>query len=219
MARSARSGSEDWRQLVHAASGAGAVFLRYWPPWLVALTVFGGAVFAGLVSMHVHGKRGSSPAAEEPRLPGPLYREGESPWRSGAITYSVGVILAVLLFPPEAAFVGWLILAAGDSAATVFGERWPLRMLTTRRSVGGSLSFCAFGILAVSGGLVWWHGFLRGEDVISALTAVLGCAVAEAVLGRVDDNLYLPALGAGLFDAGRKLMLVDGGSVMHGAVQ
>lgn len=179
----------DLRQCLHALSGLGAFLLFYLPGAAVVGLLAGGALFAALVGSVRRGRdRQSAPTA--------LHRPRESVWWSGATTYALGVMAAIVLFPAEGAFVGWITLAAGDSASMLAGTRWPVRRLGSTRSLGGLVAFAVAAAAAVAGGLAWWHGGLSAGHAAAAVAVGAVCAVAETFVPRVDDNLFLPSLAA-----------------------
>lgn len=187
-----RPDAELLRQLVHLLSGAGAFLLYYWPKWAV-LGLLGAGVLL-VAATHLYGSKG--------RQWNPLYREGESLWRNGAIRYAIGVGLAVLLFAPRDAFVGWLVFAAGDSTSTVVGRRWPLRRILSgtagrgAKSVGGFLGFVVVAALVAWMGDWWWSGGTSAGAAVRVLGVAAVCGAAELLVPRVDDNFYLAVLGA-----------------------
>lgn len=176
------------RQGVHLLCGAGAFFLRDWPLWMV----LGAVVLGGLASAGLYARYGRYS----------LLRDGEG-FLSGAVWYAIGLTLMLLLFRdyPQAAFVGWLILSVGDSASTLAGTALPLyRYPGTNRSLGGTLGFIAAATLAVGFGLWWWDGAFAAVPWARIAIVAAICAAAEVIVPpRLNDNLYLPILGAGLF--------------------
>lgn len=124
-----------------------------------------------------------------------LFRPGESVL-SGAVTFAIGVSAAILLFPREAAFVGWIVLAVGDGVATLAGRRWPLRPLAGGRSLGGSLAFLLSAFAAVLAADCWWRGEFRAALVVSSLVVSLAGTTTELLCRRLDDNLLIPSVAA-----------------------
>ncbi len=191
---SIRLEGEDLRQLVHLLCGGGAFLLFYWPQWAVlALLLAGAMIGVGLQWDKVRAGRHVVP----------LFRSGESLAWNGAITYGLGVGSAVLLLPTEPAFIGWIVLAVGDSAATVVGRRLPLvRFETVGKSLGGSIAFAVSATAAVIFAQVWLSE-LSSEDTIYFVAAtgaaliVMPAALAEIGSRCIDDNLTIP-LAAGV---------------------
>lgn len=174
------------RQGLHLACGAGAVCLKFWPVWAVSsVLLFGMALSVGV--FHLRGRHG-------------LLRPEEG-YLSGALWYALGVLGAVLLLPSEAALVGWLVLAAGDSAATVVGSHMPLwRFAGRKRSLGGMLGFFGLSLGVLTLGLFWWHeGAVAAVPFARLLGVCAVCAAAETLVTRLNDNLYLPLLAGSLY--------------------
>lgn len=186
--------SENLRQVVHLLCGGGAFLLYYWPAWAVLLLLAGGAMLGTAIKWYEH---------RNSQFPGPLFRPGEGLFWNGASTYALGVGLAVLLLPPMAASIGWLVLAVGDSFATLVGKRVPLvRFRRIGKSLGGILAFVIAALPAVASGFAWWGVELNWDTAVlkagfaGALPVVLAGAIAELPSRWVDDNLTIP-LAAG----------------------
>lgn len=178
----ARSGgpapAEGWRRLLHLACAAPAFLLRDFPPWLPAA-----CVAMALLAHWAVVAGGIRPA---------VMRPGER-WWSGAVAFAVGVLLALAVLPPEAAFAGWIVLAAGDPAASFVGRRLPLRGLLPGRSLGGTVAFALAAFCALGVSLAWWHGAPPGPDRLAVIAVVAAAgALAELLLWRIDDNLVVP---------------------------
>ncbi len=107
----------------------------------------------------------------------------------GAFWYVVGTLLAALFLgnPDEIAAV-ILTLAAGDSAATIFGVRGRHPLPYNRcKTIEGSIAFFVFSLTAFL--FVGWMGV-----ALAALTAVV-----ESLPTPVDDNLTIPVAAALFF--------------------
>jgi dolichol kinase len=107
----------------------------------------------------------------------------------GAFWYVVGTLLAALFLgnPDEIAAV-ILALAAGDSAATIFGVRARHTLpYNSCKTIEGSIAFFVFTLTAFL--LVGWMGV-----ALAALTAVV-----ESLPMPVDDNLTIPVAAALFF--------------------
>ncbi|MFH1546364.1 MAG: hypothetical protein ABIE14_03235 [Patescibacteria group bacterium] len=64
----------------------------------------------------------------------------------GAITYFIGVILALQIFPPEIAYAAILILAVGDGVSSLIGPFGKLRTkLSDKKLLEGTIAGGAFG--------------------------------------------------------------------------
>jgi dolichol kinase len=177
---------ESLRQLVHLLCGGGAFLLYYWPRWAALVLLAVGILLA-------HGMRRY---AEQPERHIPLFRRDETFWQNGAVSYGLGVALAILLFTPLNAFTGWLIFAAGDAASTIAGKQLPLWRLPNGRSVGGALGFATAAFAAAMLGNFWWSGSIGPGSYTRWVCVVIPCAAAELLIPKFDDNYYLPTLAA-----------------------
>lgn len=107
----------------------------------------------------------------------------------GAFWYVVGaLLLALFLGNAHEIAAAILVLAAGDSAATIFGilGRHPLPY-NRRKTWEGSLAFFVFSLPACL--FVGWIGI--------ALAAI--AAAVESLVAPVDDNLLIPVTAILLF--------------------
>lgn len=107
----------------------------------------------------------------------------------GAFWYVVGTLLAALfLGNANEIAAGILALAAGDSAATIFGVRARHPLPYNRcKTVEGSLAFFVFSLPACL--FIGWAGV-----GLAALTAVV-----ESLPSPIDDNLTIPVAAALFF--------------------
>ena len=180
-----RAHREGWRRGVHLACGAPAFLLRDFPLWLVAsLAAFLllGYWFSVALRMQL-----------------PIMRSGER-WVSGAVTYWLGVFLALALLPPEAAAVGWVVLAVGDPMAAWTGAHYPLVQLRPRRSLGGSLAFVLFAAASAGALVAFWHGAAAIQVyLLAVVTAAVAGAIVEFLCMRWDDNLFIPVFSGGAY--------------------
>ncbi|MCF7846270.1 MAG: hypothetical protein K9L85_03445 [Candidatus Peribacteraceae bacterium] len=98
----------------------------------------------------------------------------------GAITYFIGAILALELFPPEVAYAAILILAVGDGISSLVGPFGHLKTkLSDKKLFEGTIAGAAFG---GSAAMVF----------VSPLEAFVGAAVAmlfEAMEIRLNQKL------------------------------
>jgi dolichol kinase len=107
----------------------------------------------------------------------------------GAFWYVVGtLLLALFIGNANQIAAGILTLAAGDSAATIFGVRARHALPYNRcKTVEGSLAFFIFSLTACL--FVGWMGV-----GLAAFTAVV-----ESLPTPVDDNLTIPVAAALFF--------------------
>jgi uncharacterized protein (TIGR00297 family) len=188
--------SEGWRKSVHVLMGGFALLLRYLPWWAAVLLAAAAVV---------------SNATWIPRLGGgALMRENEkeSLLRSGVWLYSFSILMLLLIFPHHLEIVAgaWGILALGDGLATLAGKGigGPPLPWNSRKTWVGSAVF--FGGGTLGGAAFWWwvasstraaSPSFRRILLISACAA-LGCAIVESLSLKLNDNLSVPFLAAGL---------------------
>jgi dolichol kinase len=100
----------------------------------------------------------------------------------GAITFFVGTFIAVLLFAPLYAALSILVLAVGDSLATIAGHYAGKHALFKKKTLEGTLTFfiCTFAILVF---------FVPTKALLVALVA---SATELITPPSVDDNLTIP---------------------------
>ena len=100
----------------------------------------------------------------------------------GAITFFVGTFIAVLLFAPLYAALSILVLAIGDSLATIAGHYAGKHALFKKKTLEGTLTFfiCAFAILV----------FFAPTKAL--LVALVASATELITPSSLDDNLTIP---------------------------
>jgi dolichol kinase len=173
------------RQGVHFLCGFGALSLKFFPAWIVAQYI--GAICLALMIAHQRTQHWR------------IHREGER-MLSGAVLYGIGLLVVLLLFPAEAAFVGWITLGAGDSASTIAGTVWPIRSIRAgRKSLGGLAGFAIACFFALACALTWWHGSYSASLLARGAIVSVICAFAESFIPRINDNLFLPCLASLLY--------------------
>ena len=172
-----------------------ALLLRWIPWWAGALLALGALLFNILILPRFLGESLMRPEERRRRL------------RTGVAFYALSVLILVLAFRHhlEVAACAWGILALGDGAATLFGQRLTTPRLpwNPSKSWAGSAAFLIFGTLG-GGGLMLWVARRYEESpgasaafLISAI-ATLACAVVESLPLELDDNLSVPFLAGGL---------------------
>lgn len=104
--------------------------------------------------------------------------------------YGMGMLVAVVVFPLEAAVSGVLVLGLCDPAAAYVGRRFG-----TRRFLGGTLegSLAFFVVAALILGL--------RHSWPAALAAAAAGAIAERRSWPLDDNLTIPVVCAAVIQA------------------
>jgi len=101
--------------------------------------------------------------------------------------FAIGIILALILYPSAIAYASICILAIGDSAAAIVGERFGHRRIIRRKTVEGF----AAGLIAA---------FLLASFLVSPFIALLGAfgAMVMELLDVPDDNLTMPIVAGAL---------------------
>ncbi len=179
------------RPLLHAATGFFALALGLLPaPW--HLVAAGLGVVAGWVVFPLTG------------LDARLRRPGER-YLAGLRTYPLAVLLLVLLLPRAEAAAAWGVLAFGDAAAALVGQRVPAATVFGSRKAtwSGSAAYllvgglAAWGLSAGAAALALGTGWVTLE-VVPPVLACFAAAGAAALVDLVplppDDNL--PAAAA-----------------------
>lgn len=179
-------GIDPARKALHAAlslAAAGVVSVLAPMPAAIVLAA------ASLVALSVElARRVSAGAARAfDRLSGML-KEGERGRLTGATLLSLGFTTAAVLLPGRPALAGILFAGLGDPAAALAGRRWGRLRYPGGKSVAGSGTFLL---------VVFATGLALGLPPRVVLTAGLLLTAVEAFSLPIDDNVYLPVLGAG----------------------
>ncbi|MBI4475729.1 MAG: DUF92 domain-containing protein, partial [Acidobacteria bacterium] len=195
--------SETRRQLVHITMVVFALLLR-WLTWWQATAI---AVVATTINVLMLPRLGALA----------LYRPVDIArgYPLGAVLYALAVLLLVLVFPhrPDIAAAAWAVMALGDGTATLAGHYLGGRRIpwNTDKSLAGTLAF----ILAGSLGAIFFAWWVRPAvhpppPLVFVLTAPVVAATAAALVEtiriRLDDNISVPAVAAGVLAL---LSLVD----------
>ena len=109
-------------------------------------------------------------------------RKGEYSLR-GPITYFLGSLIAVILFPELIAVIAILILSIADAASTLVGKSYGIHKLriNSKKSWEGSITFFIASLMIL-------YLFL---DPLKALTIAITVSVVE-MLPDMDDNITIP---------------------------
>ena len=180
-------GREAARKLIHVAASLAAAAVVWRLEALPAAVIL---AVATTVALLVELGRWGAPrfgAVFQKRL-GPLLRPGERGGLTGATTLSVGYTVAAVIFPGTPALAGILVTGVADAAAAVVGRRWGRHRIPGGKSLEGS------AVLFIAALVV----MLPLLGPLTALLVASAATVVEAPTLRVDDNLYLPMVVAGL---------------------
>lgn len=183
--------SEIARQLVHIGVGGFACLLPLLS-WPQAALAGASAVLFNLFIL--------------PTLAPAVFRPGDLDrrLRSGIVLYPLAVLGLILAFPhrPDIASIAWVVLAAGDGAATLIGRFVPSPRLPwhPEKSVAGLTAFvvCA----AVAG--VWVAHYAQSYRPlaptwwlwVAPLAAATAAGLIETAPIRADDNISVPVTAA-----------------------
>lgn len=181
---------EPVRQILHIVSGLWALCLRWVGPGpLIAL-----ALVALVFNLWLL-----------PRMGGRwLWRPHEiARGRDvGVVLYPLTVLVLLIAFfrRPEVAAAGWGLLALGDGAATLIGQRWGSVSLPWNpdKSWAGSLAFFLSGWAAVTVLVAWTAPGQYGSAFLLVTGAVVAmlAALLESTPQRLDDNLGVPLVAS-----------------------
>jgi len=206
--------SERARQWIHVGSGSFALLLRVLTWRQAAALAATALVFNVLVLPRIGGRRLYRPIDETRGFP------------LGILLYPLSVLLLILVFPsrPDIVAAAWGILAAGDGAATLVGQR--VSTITTEqiernisagsaisavrrrrlpwnrdKSVAGTTAFVVCGGIAAVA-LAWWTRPAVASPpsmtfiLAAPLVAAVAAALVETIPVRLDDNVSVPAAAA-----------------------
>lgn len=121
----------------------------------------------------------------------------------GAITYFIGVILALQLFPTDIAYAAILILAAGDGVSSLIGPFGKLKTrLSDKKLLEGTIAGSAFGGAAAI-------AFVTPFEAFTAATIAMLFEAMEIRFNQklLNDNVTVPLV------AGTVIVLLRGWSL------
>ncbi len=180
------------RKVFHALYGTAAAFLIHY-------RILGTWFFTGLLLLGL----AVSAAAHRWRIPviawflDTFEREADRatfPGR-GAIYYTAGILLALLIFPDAIAAGAVMVLAWGDSFGPLFGMRVKRPKYQNRagKNVEGLAAGTAAGALAA-----WW--FVGPIAALISSIVAMAFEFEEMRIGRtlLNDNLVIPIIAGGV---------------------
>ncbi|MGE5246680.1 MAG: DUF92 domain-containing protein, partial [Betaproteobacteria bacterium] len=186
---------EGARQWVHVGSVAFAFLLRVltWPQ--AAALAAAAFLFNLAVLPRVGGRR--------------LYRPADAArgYPLGILLYPLAVLGLILLFPTrlDIAAAAWAILAFGDGFATLVGRRlagrrWPW---SPDKTIAGTVAFTVFGGCGATALALWTRPSVHplpplAFALVAAPVAALAAALVETISVRLDDNISVPVVSAGV---------------------
>ncbi|RLG15124.1 MAG: hypothetical protein DRN66_00080 [Candidatus Nanohalarchaeota archaeon] len=130
-------------------------------------------------------------------------RKKESPV-AGALYFLIGSMISLIIFPKTIALICILLLAVGDSFATVFGTHFKTRKLSfpPDKSIGGTVACFLFNFIALL--LFFAYNKIYGMKIVLFLflCALIGTMAELAEIKvkgrRINDNITLPII-SGIF--------------------
>ena len=113
------------------------------------------------------------------------------------IYFALGIVVALVLFPPVIAYASIIILALGDPVAALVGEKIG-RLQVRRKTLEGS----AAGLIA---------SFVVASIIVPPSTALIGSAggMLMEFLDKPDDNLTMPIVAGALMMLARLVHLTN----------
>lgn len=187
----------NWkRSAVHAGAGLFALgFVALTPA--VSQMAAAAAFFVYAWSMEIARRRSTRLNERLMALYGGIAHAHEHHRINSATWYGTALLCLSLLQTPLAAGLGLVVLGFADPAAAGVGRRWGRIRFPNGRSLEGSLTFALVGGLAAFGaGTLAFGQPLAAAASLACIAGVSG-ALAEAVAGRIDDNLLIPLAAAG----------------------
>jgi len=180
------------RSLFHLASALTSLaLLRLLPErWMVVAV--SGSITAWAWSMEA--LRRKSPALNRRlmRFFGPVAHAHEHTQVNSSTWYVTALLLLAAFAPRLAAELGVVVLGIADPLAGIVGRRFGRTRIRAGRSLEGSLTFVAVGMLA-SLVVAWaFHPLTLGPMLLVAAVAAVVGAVAEVLSTRLDDNFTIP---------------------------
>lgn len=129
---------------------------------------------------------------------GPLMRRHESNAMSGLSYLLIGGIFLMWLGKPHVVTLTLLFLAFGDPVASYFGLRFGKDRILGNKTLQGTMA--AFAVCTVIAGIYYYFNNLMTERllIVVPLSGLIG-ALAELIpIGKLDDNLSFPVVGAAM---------------------
>jgi len=141
----------------------------------------------------------------------PIIREHEVKGGfTGASYILTTALMAIIFFPKPIAIAAMMFIIIGDTAAALVGRKYGRHRLKGKKTVEGSAA-CFITLFLVS-------FFIPGLPTLVAFTGAVTATVAEAISGKIDDNLTVP-VSSGLVMLLVMHLMGYQGATFFGAVQ
>ena len=165
------------RQIVHASGILLVLVLQVFGKWNTAMLILGTIIILIIVGRMRYFSKPKILKDLEKKVKG-YERPKEIPLK-GPITFFIGSLFAIIIFPETIAFVCIVVLAISDAVSTLIGKTYGKHKLW-QSSAEGSLAFFISTLLIM---------FLFAPE--KALLVAFGVTLVE-MLPHIDDNLTIP---------------------------
>ncbi len=174
---------ETKRQLFHLAIGTAIAALVVLLPKNLSLSIL--FIFTILIYLMRHSYKTIYPLKWlVETFDRPQDEKTGNPFK-GALHLVIGTAAALMLFPPLPAAAGILVLAWGDSLATLIGRHHGKKKIYRSKTAEGTLAFFISALLALT----------IFTSVHQAFTIAILATIIE-LYSPIDDNLIIPAATA-----------------------
>lgn len=129
---------------------------------------------------------------------GPLMRQHESSALSGMTYLFLGCMFLLVLNHPPIVLLTLLFLAFGDPVASYFGIRFGKDRILGTKTLQGTIA--AFGICTLIAAIFYYFNNIMTERllIVAPLSGLIGALAELLPIGKLDDNLTFPVVGASL---------------------
>ena len=129
---------------------------------------------------------------------GPVMRQHEAHSISGTSYLLVGTLILLLFNDRHIITLTLLFLAFGDPMASFAGIRLGKDKIFGNKTLQGTMA--AFVVCAIVGGVYFYANNLMIERllIVAPLAGLIGAVAELAPIGKLDDNLTFPIIGASL---------------------
>jgi len=100
------------------------------------------------------------------------------------LLFAIGIVSTLLIFPPNAAYVGVTVATLGDGTAKVVGKRWGRKTIPFNKPKTFEGTLAGFAVSALA-------GCIYTSPSVAVFAAAVGMAV-EVLPSPVNDNLSVP---------------------------
>jgi dolichol kinase len=121
-------------------------------------------------------------------------RDRERKGLIGSTYFLIGTLLTILFFPKDVAIVSLYILIISDASAAIVGSGWGKIYLFREKTLEGSIAFFLSGMVIVA--------LTMKSNIVWGGVAVLGATLVELLPLKLDDNLTIPLVAAGIMHIG-----------------